>query len=110
MRITNNDVTKMLFIKIFVEDFSEFQQYVQHVKNQYRKSMTLKSVYVFVQMDFAGDCQCSDEVQLVYWNFTFVTIHPTVSSRIILLSNKAGDYVVFIYDVDKKMPWQTSGN
>ena len=43
--------------------------------------MTLKTVWrsthVFVQMDFAEDYKCPDEVQPTYWNVTLVTIHPT---------------------------------
>ena len=68
MRIIINDVTKLLFKKIFIEELNEFQPYAHRVKNQYRASMILKTVWrsthVFVQMDFAEDYKCSDEVQL----------------------------------------------
>ena len=55
-------------------------------------------------MDFAEDRKCSskDEVK-PYWKFTLVTNHS--SNRdffIILISNKAGDFIVCTYDADKK--------
>ena len=81
MRIISNDVTRMLFKKVFFEDFNEFQQHVQRLKNQYGESMILKTVWqsthVLVQMDFGEDYKCSDIVEPAYWNLTLVvTIHP----------------------------------
>ena len=57
-------------------------------------------------MDFAEDRKCSskDEVKPTYWKFTLVTNHPSNRNFfIILISNKAGDFIVCTYDADKKI-------
>lgn len=57
-------------------------------------------------MDFAEDRKCSskDEVKPTYWKFTLVTNHLSNHDFfIILISNKAGDFIVCTYDADKKI-------
>ena len=56
IRIINNDVTKMSFKKILIRDFNEFQQHVQSIKNQYRESMILKTVWWSKHIFFNGLC------------------------------------------------------
>ena len=56
-------------------------------------------------MDFAEDRKCSskDEVKPTYWKFTLVTNHLSNHDFfIILISNKAGDFIVCTY-ADKKI-------
>ena len=90
MRIINNDITKMSFKKLFIEEFNKFQQHAQRVRNHYEENMILKTVWqsthVFFQMELAKDYICSDEFR--------TCSHPRFSNKIILLSNKAEDFVV----------------